>query len=228
VKVALVGDSHAAQWLRPILAVADRRGWKLRTYFKSGCPMTMVPPTSTERFGSACADWNADVRRHLARDGYSAVFVSGFSGLPYPSARGETSVQAAARGFAGAWRQVVRSGVQVISIRDNPLPLSGGQSDTPSCIEDAHSPAQVAACGTWRAASLKADPQTLAAKDVPVLSVDLTRYFCPRERCPAVIGNVLVYEVQGHITGTYARTLGPILGRKLQSLRITKHPAEQG
>jgi hypothetical protein len=41
--------------------------------------------------------------------------------------------------------------------------------------------------------------------------IDLTRYFCDRELCPPVAGNVLIYSDLNHITATYARTLsGPL------------------
>ena len=40
----------------------------------------------------------------------------------------------------------------------------------------------------------------------------------PRELCPAVIGDVLVYRNSGHLTATYARSLTPWLSRRLPVL----------
>jgi hypothetical protein len=45
--------------------------------------------------------------------------------------------------------------------------------------------------------------------------VDMTEYFCDGSRCPGVIGNVIVYSDDSHITATYSRTLAPMLARKL-------------
>jgi hypothetical protein len=53
--------------------------------------------------------------------------------------------------------------------------------------------------------------------DLPgnVRLLDLTRFFCYDGFCPAVIGNVLVYHDQSHLTVTYARTLAPFLGAEI-------------
>ncbi len=45
--------------------------------------------------------------------------------------------------------------------------------------------------------------------------VDLNSAICPRERCSPVIGGVLVYRDNNHITATYAATLAPRLGAAL-------------
>ena len=49
--------------------------------------------------------------------------------------------------------------------------------------------------------------------------IDATSRFCPRELCPAVIGDVLVYRTSGHLTATYARSLTTWLSRRLPDLR---------
>ncbi|HET8953621.1 MAG TPA: hypothetical protein VFN44_24070 [Solirubrobacteraceae bacterium] len=38
---------------------------------------------------------------------------------------------------------------------------------------------------------------------------------CLEDLCPAVIGGVLVYRNSGHLTASFAATLGPWLGRRL-------------
>jgi hypothetical protein len=43
--------------------------------------------------------------------------------------------------------------------------------------------------------------------------LDLTPFFCDARRCYPVIGGVLVYKDSTHLTGLYARTLGPYLER---------------
>jgi len=45
--------------------------------------------------------------------------------------------------------------------------------------------------------------------------IDPTDRFCLAARCPAVIGNVLVYRRTGHMTATYAATLAPWLDERL-------------
>jgi peptidoglycan/LPS O-acetylase OafA/YrhL len=215
-KVALVGDSHAAQWLLPLVAIAERRNWSVTTFLKSGCPMSTAQPVSMDRFGAACTTWNRNVLAKLRSGGFTKVVVSAFSGLEYKPAGGESGTDTAARGMAASWRQVQAAGRTVVAIRDNPLPSAGGVSDTPSCVERNEAPAS---CATERAASLRPDVQAAAAALVPGAEhIDLTRYFCPDgSTCPAVIGGVLVYESAGHITKTYARTLQATLAAHLDT-----------
>lgn len=41
---------------------------------------------------------------------------------------------------------------------------------------------------------------------------DLTPLFCTTARCPPIVGNNLVYRDDNHLTVSYARTLGPVIG----------------
>lgn len=41
--------------------------------------------------------------------------------------------------------------------------------------------------------------------------LDLTDRFCIQGRCPAVIGNVLVYLDNNHVTADYSKSLSPDL-----------------
>ncbi|MCQ6271645.1 hypothetical protein M8J71_14270 [Pseudarthrobacter sp. R1] len=45
--------------------------------------------------------------------------------------------------------------------------------------------------------------------------VDLADYFCRSQLCPAVIGNVLVFR-DNHLTNTFAKSLAPVLARRLE------------
>ena len=54
--------------------------------------------------------------------------------------------------------------------------------------------------------------QRAAADQVPGATlVDLTGYVCPQDTCAPVIGGVLVFRDTHHLTGTYARSLAPML-----------------
>jgi len=45
--------------------------------------------------------------------------------------------------------------------------------------------------------------------------IDPTPVACTENKCPAVIGDVLVYRNGAHFTATYVRTLTPWLGKQL-------------
>jgi hypothetical protein len=41
--------------------------------------------------------------------------------------------------------------------------------------------------------------------------LDLADYVCDDTRCPAEIGNVLVYLDDNHLTASYATTMAPVI-----------------
>jgi hypothetical protein len=45
--------------------------------------------------------------------------------------------------------------------------------------------------------------------------LDPTDLLCLADVCPSVIGDVLVYRNSGHLTASFAATLGPWLERRL-------------
>jgi hypothetical protein len=52
-----------------------------------------------------------------------------------------------------------------------------------------------------------------------VTVIDPIGMFCPRDLCPAVIGNVLVWRSSAHMTATYSGTMSRWLERRLPALR---------
>ena len=46
--------------------------------------------------------------------------------------------------------------------------------------------------------------------------VDLSEYYCPKDTCPAVVGNVIVYRDASHLSSTFVRTLAAPLSRELR------------
>jgi hypothetical protein len=47
--------------------------------------------------------------------------------------------------------------------------------------------------------------------------VDMTEFLCSGATCHAVTGDLVVYFDDNHLTYTYAQTLSPISGSKLQT-----------
>jgi hypothetical protein len=48
---------------------------------------------------------------------------------------------------------------------------------------------------------------------------------CGRVKCPAVVGNVLVYQDSHHLTSTYALTTAPYLETRLLKVSKTRSSA---
>jgi hypothetical protein len=99
-------------------------------------------------------------------------------------------------------------------VLDNPAPTL----DVRECVT-AH-PTELSACAFSRAegeADSGAATQRVALADAPNVAVmDMADYLCPEDKCPAVIGNVLIYRGGSHLTATYVETLAPQFARALR------------
>ena len=76
--VVLLGDSHAAQWLPPLLEVASGRGVALWAWTKSSCPFADVTIWNGEARAPyrQCDRWRQAVLAELAGLGPTTIFVS--------------------------------------------------------------------------------------------------------------------------------------------------------
>jgi hypothetical protein len=68
-------------------------------------------------------------------------------------------------------------------------------------------------CGADRADLYSPEPPWTRVADLPanVAFVDTADAICLPQRCPAVIGNVLVYLDDDHLTATYAASMAPLI-----------------
>jgi hypothetical protein len=128
-------------------------------------------------------------------------------------------------GYRRFWRALPRSVRHIVVIRDTPRMITG----TMRCVMHAHRariPPGVA-CARSRAAALTPDPLAVAANRTHsrrIRVIDLTHYFCDPRACFPVIGGVLVYKDNTHVTRAYGRTLGPFLLRRVNALTADRKP----
>lgn len=211
--VALVGDSHAAQWTPALTPLATANGWRLTTHTKSGCPLIdtaiVVDGTSDEPYES-CVTWNSNVTASLLGDAPDFVVVS--SAL-YRAVNGEPLSEA----FARAWQPLLDAGIPVAVLADTPVP----GIDIPECASV--NPESLTECATPRSDALEnatADLERAVRLAQGPTMIDLTDLICPQDRCAAVVGNVLVYRDSSHLTASYSRTLADALGDELAPLGV--------
>jgi hypothetical protein len=226
--VALIGDSHAGVYRIPLDAVAKARGWRGLRFGHSSCPLSAAPRDLDPPERADCIRWRAAVVGWLgAHPEVHTVFVSELaSGRGVVTRRGESQFETAVRGYQDAWRALPASVRRVLVIRDNPSVAL----DTNACVERAMTARRPAgpACALQRGESLDPDPAATAARRLRssrVKVLDLTPFFCDARRCYPVIGGVLVYKDTTHLTGLYARTLGPYLDR---AVTAAMPPARSG
>jgi hypothetical protein len=202
--IAIVGGSHAAQWLPAFQRIAEQNPWRIVTYTKSSCQLSADLSMTDAQHYLSCMDWNEQLLAELEALRPEIVFTTATRGVD----RRDEIVHP---GYLRQWEKLHAMGIHVIAIRDNPW-LG---FEVPECVERLGGDAP--ACARSRAESLAAESPFASLEPRPAGTsfIDLTRFFCDEKRCFPVAGNVLIYRDKHHVTAAYARTLAPALQRAI-------------
>lgn len=218
--VAVVGDSHAGNWIPALQAVATERKWRLVTYLKQSCPFLDLEISVLARATPACAEWNRSVRAELTGAARPDLLLT--SGAYYVPIRDDTLLNGAAgydatvEAMRRTWTAMTDAGVRTVVLRDTPH-LNVRVAE---CVSANRTRLSKCAASRELAVDRSAGPaQVEAVRGLSgVRLVDLTDAICPADRCAPVIGGVLVYRDSSHLTASYARSLTPRLGAELDAL----------
>lgn len=208
--VVLLGDSHAAQWLPPLNALAQKHGWRLVVLTKAVCPSADVDVqfyVTRSRF-EQCAVWRERMFERIATLRPQLVVMassSGYADVELP------------RWQAGLQRSVERLkalGSQVAYIRDTPH--TG--LDVPTCWARADWWGWVPpnACTFERsredqrmATRVQVEQAAMAARGARF--IDLSQSICGSERCPTQRDGMLMFKDRTHLSEPFAAALAPQL-----------------
>lgn len=212
ITIVLFGDSHALSWFPAVERVARRQGWRLQVLTMSACSPADIPNWNTNfgRVSTECTAWRKRTIRQIAAEHPAIVLVAGTRGFATVDSSGamltgDARTRAWQAGMRRTLDRLVPVASRVIVIGD--VPLSG--QDPPACLSA--NPTTVLACATpvyaaideaWLATEQRAAEVSYAG------FIDPTRWVCPSSPCPVVIGHVLVFRDQGHLTAVFARALG--------------------
>jgi peptidoglycan/LPS O-acetylase OafA/YrhL len=219
-RVALVGNSHAGQWLPTLEAMAESQDLEVTTYLASRCAFADVDQNlPTDEQSVACRAWVGQVMTSVVEGDYDAVLVTNRMSV---STKGSTTRQQSEAAYQGGYESVLRrlSGhAPLLVLHDTPAPGDAGVTSAPDCV--AQHLDDLDACSGPRATWIPAEPMRAAfsavhPKDSAFL--DLNDAICGVGTCRAVVGGVLVYSDGSHLTATYARTLAPVLEPRLHRL----------
>ncbi|QNA91990.1 MULTISPECIES: acyltransferase family protein [unclassified Microbacterium] len=209
--VALVGDSHAAQWF-PALErlVADGR-ISLVVYTKSSCPASDYPVLLRGVAYGACDDFRAAVQTDIQERQPDIVLLSS-----YGDGYAATSSTAT---FSDDWKSGIESFIKKLPASTTPVVLldTPNLRATPAICLSAHvdSPED---CAASRADALDSDA-TRAERMLKVQEIDMSDYFCDSRLCPVIIGNELVYRDSHHVTVEWSERLAGVLGDRIESIQ---------
>ena len=217
--LALIGDSHAAQYIEALDRYGKDHNLRIVTYLKTFCSATGVdnvasPGDVPEASITSCAKWGRDVAATVAADPeISAVIFSNYT-QAYEVRQNDSRRALTAAEYSSGWQVEINAGKPVIVIRDLPnYPLQA----VPECVA-AHME-KYDPCSDDRSTALdSASPMVASAESTPGVSmIDLSDVFCDSDRCHTVIGGLVVYFDSHHITSSFSKTLSKRLGAELEA-----------
>lgn len=211
-KMIVVGDSHAAQYVDPLLLAGQSSGWNVRAMVRNGCPFTAAPPEDAGTVYRNCSEQNKVTLQKILTLKPDLVVVSGMTPDGYRRALkwGWRDPEAPVGGYVELLKPLREAGIHVAVVLDTPYP----DFSAPDCVQLKGADSSECQMGQ-RPEDRPVDPLKSAAAQVAGVEViDLYPHLCRNELCPAVIGNVLVYR-DNHMTNTFAKTLAPVLAKAL-------------
>jgi peptidoglycan/LPS O-acetylase OafA/YrhL len=206
--VALFGDSHAAHWLGAFDKAAANAHWKLLLRAKVACPVADVSiiDDHLNRDYAECTQWRHAAVADIVAAKPDVIVVSQSDGNP------GTKVSDAqwAQGTAATMKQLDPSGARRVFLSDVPQPrdpigcLAEHMDAVDECVVSSDAGEQY-----WpKRRGLVAS--AVAATGATV--VDTNMWVCSGDKCPPIVGNMLVYKDNGgHLTNTFSTWLAPVV-----------------
>jgi len=203
-RVAIFGDSHAAQWFPALELLSSRASFAIDSYTKSSCPSADVDVLTDGVPYTQCTTWRRAVIDEIRRSAPDLVIISNMSDQP-GQADGGIPISTWS---AGLGEVIDALALPVLVIADTPrfeatpaICLSMHIDDTRPCDV----PRANAVSDDWVAAEKSTALQHGAQ------FLDLTNYLCDEARCGTIIGDILLFRDAHHLTTDAARSLaGPI------------------
>ena len=211
--VALVGDSHARQWLPALDRIGQSQGWQVHAWTKSACSIIDAPIYSVglERSYDECAEWRGLVTDELrSLGGPDLVILARAASYRKAVIDGDEIIEGdiTAEWAAGAERTFS----DMTSLSDNVVLLADtpwAPSRIPDCLSSTNDPTD---CTFERAAAIRdgelLDIERPIAARLGLRIVDVTPLICGDTDCPAMTDDgIITYRDTNHLTVTFTQTI---------------------
>jgi peptidoglycan/LPS O-acetylase OafA/YrhL len=216
-RMLVVGDSHSLMYNSSYERIAGARNWTIDMVSRNSCFWTdaVHPNELSAAYTKNCESWKVSLEQHLADTApYDVLVVTNANPANSPLPEGNTdSKTVATNGLVSAWQRQLDRGVRIVAVRDIPTL----RTDVVACVATYMGEANIH-CSSPRkvaAGSIATDPMLAAAAMLKVPVVDLTDVFCNATTCFPVIGNVLAYQNNDHLTTTFVKMIDGILAARI-------------
>jgi hypothetical protein len=219
---ALIGDSHTFAWAAALGELGREHGWRGTVFTGPGCVMSEAVVEMGSIVRAPCLAAYRETMRWLRRHPEIDVVITTAEvdkGLPGPAATIESRKL---RGFRQTFKHMPRNVQRVIVLRDTPNATPAQFTCLDRVVRAALAPAGPQCALPRRQALAVPDAAVNAAASLHSAryqAIDLTDLMCSPGACYPALGGVLLnFDVGGHMSLAFARTLKPQLLRRLAPL----------
>lgn len=198
--LVLLGDSHMQHWSEAASAMIEEAGGSWVMIFEPGCRYG----SDADRFDEACSNFQDAAKDYVAKLKPEMVLTTASKTVATPDEflRSPGEQEVLVDNYEEAIEPFLAAGSRVIAMRDTPrytysLPecVDSNKNNFSNCDESA----------SYALNSVNPVEQFLDSKDYgdQVVSLDMTGLLCPEGTCKAVIGNVVTYLDDSHLSKTF-------------------------
>lgn len=205
--VVLFGDSHAEQWQPALAKAAEDSHIKLVSWTKAACPiadLTLVDQSLGRRYVE-CEQWRRERIAAINTMRPDLVVMSQSDQVPADSLSDDDWATRTARAII----DFQEAGIPVVYLLDTAY----AGHDVAQCLS--YNLQYRQACSFSLAEKSPYPKRSSYVKNALQASgisvVDPIPWMCSAGKCPAIVGNTLIYRDKSHITTTYSTYLSPLL-----------------
>jgi peptidoglycan/LPS O-acetylase OafA/YrhL len=217
ITVVLFGDSHSMMYMPALDAIGKEKGWKIIGLSRANCVIADV------KLNKYCDEWRQNSLDRIKDEHPDLVVVATSTQAVYSLKKNGKQLSRKASepylvdGMARTFRKLEEDADKVVLMRD--------QAQAPrqpwlphECVAENLNNLKTCAFAPKRHPELGFDVD--AAEKTGVQIIDPMPELCSDGRCPAVIGNALVYRDSYHVSATYMVTMAPWLEKELANLNF--------
>ena len=218
--IVVFGNSHGRHWISAFDRIGRELGYRTYYFTKVQCVGALVTPdsgTSPEPF-TGCVDFHKWALDEIARIRPTLAVVStspGSRGVYDDEGNHHTERDVVddivLQGYVELLDTLQTMADETVMLLDVPR----AERDPVACLGSARATLRRCLTRPDPARDQQIEDQAAAAKKAGVRAVPTRQWFCHRDRCPAVVGDLLPYRDAGHVTNEYAAHLARPLARRL-------------
>jgi len=215
--VLLIGDSHAVHWFNALMPIAQRKGWKLISMTKSGCPVADVVDYRLGRIDTDCGIWRRRAFAQVRKIHPDLVIASTLDSylLHSPTTGRPTTDPAYWKAGMTRTLETLKAGAKQVVLLGDVFEWGKGAIACLKANKDHVSRCERRQHGPDSRRGLVKDRIGREAAAIAGAQFRSTRRIsCPYDPCPLIVENYLVTRDGGHLTSIYA----PLLSRALEKL----------